>query len=219
MVCVTATCSPISVLILLTSSTIIEDIQDMHKAGLATVSYFYFDFRDSAKRNVHGLLSSLLVQLCAQSNSFYEAISDLYSTHNRGSRQPNYQALMQCLKKMFEFPGQGPVFVIIDALDECPNSSDLTSPRGQVLQIVEELVNLHLPHLYLCLTSRPEEDIRNVLESLTARSVSLHGESGHNQDILNYVSHVVHSHPKMGKWRTDNKELVIDALTQRGGGM
>ncbi|KAH9981709.1 hypothetical protein BJV74DRAFT_989335, partial [Russula compacta] len=44
-------------------SAIIQDIEDMRKAGLATMAYYYFDFRDVKKQNCYGLLSSLISQL------------------------------------------------------------------------------------------------------------------------------------------------------------
>ena len=202
-----------------TSSTIIQDIQHLREAGLATFAFFYFDFRDSSKRDTRSLLSSLLVQLCAQSDPFCEVLSALYSTHDRGSRQPSDDALKQCLKKMLEIPGQGPVYLIIDALDESPNSSGFPTSREQVLELVQELVDFHIPHLHLCVTSRPEVDIRATLESLAIYSVSLHEQVGQNRDIINYINSVVHSDPKMRKWREEDKKLVIDTLSRKAGGM
>ena len=203
----------------LTSSTIIQDIRHLREAGLATFSYFYFDFRDSSKRDARSLLSSLLVQLCAQSDPFREVLSALYSEHYQGSQQPSDEALKQCLKKMLEIPGQGPVYLIIDALDECPNSSGFPTSREQVLELVQELVDFRLPHLHLCITSRPEVDIRATLESLATHNVSLHEQVGQNQDIINYINSIVHSDPKMRKWREEDKKLVIDTLSRKAGGM
>jgi hypothetical protein len=60
---------------------------------------------------------------------------------------------------MLTLPGQGPIFIILDALDECPDSSGLLPPCSEVLQLVKELVDLHLHELYICATSRPEVDI------------------------------------------------------------
>jgi hypothetical protein len=57
--------------------------------------------------------------------------------------------------------------------------------REEVLELVEELVNLHVPNLRICVTSRPEADI---LCRLAFRSVSLRGENGQNQDIAEYKS-------------------------------
>jgi NACHT domain len=201
------------------SSTIIREVQDLHDAGLATFAYYYVDFRDASKRDTRSLLSSLLVQFCAQSDRFCEVLSDLYSKYDHGSRQPGDDVLLQCLKKMIELPEQGPLYLIIDALDECPNSSGFPTQREQALDILQELVNIRLPHLHLCVTSRPEIDIRAVLEPLAVHKISLHDESGQNQDIIDYINSVVRSDPKMRKWREEDKILVIDTLTLKAGGM
>jgi NACHT domain len=191
----------------------------LRNAGLATIAYFYFDFRDASKRDTRSLLSSVLVQICAQSDPFCEILADLYSKHDRGSRQPSVDALLQCLTEMLELPGQGPLYLIIDALDECPSSSGFPTQRERVLKVVQELVNVQLPSLHLCITSRPEIDIRAVLEPLAAHKISLHDESGQSQDIIDYIHSVVRSDLKMRKWREEDKILVIDTLTLKAGGM
>jgi NACHT domain len=201
------------------SSTIIQEVQDLHDAGLATFAYFYFDFRDASKRDTRSLLSSLLLQFCVQSDCFCEVLSALYSKFDHGSRQPSDDVLLQCLKKMIELPEQGPLYLIIDALDECPNSSGFPTPREQALNILQELVNIPLPCLHLCITSRPEIDIRAVLEPLAVYKISLHDESGQNQDIIDYIHSVVHSDRKMRKLREEDKQLVIEVLSERAGGM
>src|SRR5258708_13628205 len=88
---------------------------------------------------------------------------------------------------MLKAPGQAMVHIIIDALDECPSTTGMPSPREKVLKFVEELVDLHLPHLRICVTSRPEADIIPVLDPLAFRCVSLHGEDGQVQDIVEYI--------------------------------
>jgi NACHT domain len=201
------------------SSSIIQEVQDLHDAGLATFAYFYFDFRDFSKRDTRSLLSSLLLQFCAQSDRFCEVLSALYSKYDHGSRQPSDDVLLQSLKQMIELPEQGPLYLVIDALDECPNSSGFPTQREQALNILQELVNIPLPCLHLCITSRPEIDIRAVLEPLAVHKISLHNESGQSQDIIDYIHSVVLSDPKMRKWREEDKILVIDTLTLKAGGM
>jgi len=62
-------------------SAIIQDIEGMHAGGLATMAYYYFDFRDVKKQDCYGLLSSLLSQLSADSDSYSNILSRLYSDH------------------------------------------------------------------------------------------------------------------------------------------
>jgi NACHT domain-containing protein len=175
------------------SSTVIQDIQAMCKASNASLAYFYFNFRDANKQGLRDLLTSLLTQLSASSDPCCDILSDLYSTHDKGKNQPSDSMLADCLKKMVTLSDRRPIYLIIDALDESLNTSGILSPRETVLQLLKKLVDLSLVNLHICVTSRPEIDIRNVLESLTSCRVSLHDESGQKQDIANYVRSVVYS--------------------------
>ena len=134
---------------------------------------------------------------------------------------PVTSALMRCLKEMLTLPDQGPVYLILDALDECPNTSGIPSSREQVLDLVKDLVDLRLPSLHICVTSRPEVDIQDALESLASHSVSLHDESGQKKDIAEYIRSVVHSNSvrAMRRWRDEDKDLVIKTLSERADGM
>ena len=191
------------------------------EAGSAIMAYFYFDFKDLKKQNCRDLLLSLVSQLSNRSSPCCAILHRLYEAHDNGTRQPSDDGLRECLKRMLMLAGQRPIFIVLDALDECPVSSGLPPPRTEVLQIVKELVNLRLPGLYICATSRPEVDIRAVLEPLAFRSVSLHDESGQKEDIADYVRSVVNSSPStaMRRWRADDKNLVIETLTERADGM
>ena len=120
-------------------SAIIQDIERMHAAGLATMAYYYFDFRDVKKQDCYGLLSSLVSQLSADSNPCYNILSKLYTDNIRGTRKPDIDALKECLTEMLNLPGQGPIYIILDALDECPNFPGRPAAREEVLDFVDEL--------------------------------------------------------------------------------
>jgi len=191
----------------------------MRKSGLASLAFFYHDFRDDQKKERRGLLSSLLVQLCHQSDAYCDILTEFYLGHSNGSQYPSDSALVRCLMDVVRFPGQAPVYLIVDALDECSNSSSLPSPREKVLQLVEELIDSHLPDLRICATSRPEIDIKVLLEPLSFRSVSLHDECGQMEDIENYIKSVVTKDPRNRRWKAEDKQLVIDVLTKNADGM
>ena len=191
------------------------------ETGSAVIAYFYFDFKDLKKQTCRDLLLSLVSQLSTRSLISCAILHRIYEAHDKGTRQPSDDTLKECLKWMLTLVGQCSIFIILDALDECPISSGLPPPHSEVLQFVKELVNLRLPGLYICATSRPEVDIRAVLEPLAFRSVSLHDESGQKEDIADYVRNVVNSSPStaMRRWRADDKNLVIETLTERADGM
>jgi hypothetical protein len=191
----------------------------MHAAGLATMAYYYFDFRDVKKQDCYGLLSSLVSQLSAESDSCYNVLSKLSSDNSRGMHKPEVGALKKCLTDMLSLPGQGPIYIIIDALDECPNFPGTPSARESVLEFVEEIVNLKLPNVHLCVASRPELDIRLVLEPLTMLKISLHDEIGQKKDIIEYIDSIVRSDRNMRRWKEEDKQLVVDTLSGKADGM
>ena len=197
----------------------------LRDAGLAYVAYFYFDFRDKDKHTRHSLLLSLVNQLSARSESCCEILYRLYVAHDNGEQKPSDDALTRCLEEMLTILVPCATYIIIDALDESPNSSgtpsSLASSRAQVLGLVKELVGLHLRNLHICVTSRPEVDIKAALGPLASHSISLHDEIGQKNDISDYIKSVVHSgaDTMMKKWRADEKDLVIETLSERADGM
>jgi hypothetical protein len=203
----------------LASSTIVEDIDAMRKAGLASLAFFYCDFREDQKKDLRGLLSSLLVQLCHQSDSYCDVLSKFYSGHANGSRYPGDDELVECLMDLLKLPGHAPVYLIIDALDECSNTSSIPSPRSDVLNLIKELIKSEILNLRLCVTSRLEMDIKYALDSLIFRSVSLHDKRGQKRDIEEYITSVINADPRNNKWKADDKRLVIDVLTRKADGM
>jgi hypothetical protein len=191
----------------------------MHAAGLATMAYYYFDFRDVKKQDCYGLLSSLTSQLSVESDSCYNILSQLYLDSRRGTRKPDIDVLKDCMTDMLRLPGQGPIYIIVDALDECPNFPGRPSARDEVLELIEELVDLKLPNLHLCVASRPEIDIRTVLEPLTALKISLHDEGGQKEDIIKYIESAVRSDRNMRRLKEEDKRLVVDTLSHKADGM
>jgi len=191
----------------------------MQKSRLASLAIFYYDFREDRKKHVSGLLSSILFQLCDQSDSYYNILSDFYSTYRNGAQSPGDDELVQCLMDLLKRPGPRPVYLVIDALDECPSTSSLSSPREQLLSFLEDLVEAQLPNLRICVTSRPEVDIKAILEPLAFRSISLHDESGQKMDIIKYIESIVDTNTNMQNWNLEHKQLVVDVLTKKADGM
>ena len=202
------------------SSTIIQDIKPLCEAGEASMAYFYFDSRNVDKQGLRNLLSSLLTQLSARSSLYCDILFKLYSVRDN-RKGPSDSDLTKCLREMVTLPDQPPIYLIIDALDESPYTSEILSPRKRVLQLLQELVDLRVPNLHICVTSRPEIDIQDVISPLTSLRVSLHDESGQKNDIADYVRSIVYSNsePNMRRWKKEDKEFVIEVLSERADGM
>ena len=183
------------------------------------MAYYYFDFRDVKKQDCYGLLSSILSQLSAKSDSCYNILSKLYSDNSRDIGKPDIGTLKKCLVDMLSLPGQSKIYIIVDAVDECPNFPGTPSAREEVLQFVKETVDLKLPNVNLCVASRPEIDIRLVLEPLTTLKISLHEEIGQKEDIIEYINSIVRSDWGLRRWKEEDRRHVVDTLSSKADGM
>jgi hypothetical protein len=201
------------------SSAIIRDLDETSKLGLSSTAFYFFDFRDDAKQTLRGLLSSLLVQLCYQSGICYEILWDLYSTLREGSRSASDDELMKCLENMVTSQGQAPVHIVIDALDECSNTFGIPSKREIVLSALKNLFDLRYQSLRICITSRPESDIKEALTPFASQLLSLHDQDGQREDIKCYIISVVDRVATKKKWRPEDRQLVIDTLSNEADGM
>lgn len=79
-------------------NAIVQDVEAMRATGLATMTCFYFDFLDTKKQDRYGLLSSVLSQLSAESDSCRGVLSQLYSDNAGCTRKPTSRALTKFLK-------------------------------------------------------------------------------------------------------------------------
>jgi hypothetical protein len=203
------------------SSAIIEDLQNRREAKLALVTYYYFDYKDSSKRDIRGLLASLVFQLSGDSLCCWRVLYRLYTKCRDGLDQPSNAALAKCLEDMLKLPGQLPIFIILDALDECPNTTETPSAREKVLTFLDDLIGSQHVNLFIYVTSRPEQDVQSVFDPLTptSRRVTLHNEAGQKGDINKYLRSFVETDRAMRRWKHEDKELVIDTLLERANGM
>ena len=183
------------------------------------MAYFYFDFRDEKKKHRHNLIPSLLIQFAAQSIPCCDIISPVYSVHGHGKQPPSDDILTKCLHDVLSASTQHPIYIIMDGVDECPDTSGVRSPRAQVLSFIQELVELRLGNLHICIASRPEIDIRNRLEPLTSLRVSLHDQTGHQEDITKYIKSETELIAHDKRWRDHDRELVVETLSKKADGM
>jgi hypothetical protein len=191
----------------------------MRTAESVTMAYYHFDFREVDKQDQYGLLSSLVFQLSTESGSCRKVLSQLFFDHSSGAQKPTTSALTKCLKDMLNLPDHGPIYIIVDAFDECPDVSGNPSKREEVLRLVRELADLKLSNLHLCVASRPEIGIQKTFKPLNPLEINLHEETGQKEDIIEYIKFFVDTDEKMRSWKDKDKKLVVKMLSEKAGGM
>jgi hypothetical protein len=192
---------------------------ELQNARRATLAYFYFDFNDNKKTSFDNALCSLLTQLAAYSDSYRDKLPYVYERNDNGGYKPGTDEMITCLEEMLKLPDQVPIYIILDALDECSNTDKIPSARMRVLDLLKCLVNLRLSNLHVCVTSCLEHDIQTALE--TFRTISIQEQKGQREDINKYICDMVNANSDtlMGGWDIETKNMVVEVLSKKADGM
>jgi hypothetical protein len=196
------------------SSTIIEHLlQYCHDDTSMVMAYFYFDFNDTQKQDPELMLRSLLCQLLQSSVGIPKGVDALFSSCENGKRQPPLHMLLEVTRQAMQEFTQ--VYVILDALDEC-------TQRSELMDMLETVARWQLDNLHLLMTSRKERDIETCLESYVREedTVCLQRDVV-DQDIQRYVQQRLRDKKSLAKWTKDAaiSQEVEDALMRGAHGM
>ncbi len=168
---------------------------------------FYFDTNNSGQQTVKQLLSSLVIQVSCKAPDPHKTLHALWGSYANGNHLPSNAALLTdaLLPILGEFTQ--PVYIVLDALDEC-------SERDKLLDAVKHIVDAKLANLHILVTSRPEVPRGTHLVD-HAVSVSLKGHV--DLDIEAYVTEML---TKLdGDWPQERKDQIKCGLLERGQGM
>jgi ankyrin repeat domain-containing protein 50 len=140
----------------------------MHDSDPYTaIAYYYFSFSETSKQSTTSLLSSLIRQLCGHRPDTPQPLLDLNKYRDRNQRPD-----LETLKKTFQATAADfqRVYVVIDALDECPN---VDTERERLLDCLVSINGWGLPNLHMAFTSRNESDIQfKISPLLSPKSVA-----------------------------------------------
>ena len=144
-------------------STIIEHVKLLCTNDSGNrYAYFYFDFSDTQKQSVTGMLRSIIAQLSVP--ELPTEVDDLYKKCNHGQQQPGEENLVLTLLSLLKSSHR--TYLIIDALDEC-------SERRELLKITRRVIQTKSTHVNMLVTSREEQDIREGMQGVISDTISL----------------------------------------------
>jgi hypothetical protein len=178
------------------SSTIIEHLlQHCYDDTSMATAYFYFDFNDTQKQDPELMLRSLLCQLVQRSVVIPKGVDALFSSCENGQRKPSLHALLRVTKEAAQEFAH--VYVVLDALDEC-------AQRSELIDMLETVAGWQLDNLHLLMTSRKERDIERSLEEYIREedAVCLQRDVV-DQDIQRYVQQRLRVDKGLAKWNKD----------------
>lgn len=204
---------------ILGSSSVIHHLETLYCADPYTaVAYFFFSFSDSEKQNTENMLRSLIVQLCGRRPDTPKPLLDLHRFRDI-NHQPDLESLEAALGACAQDFNN--VYLVVDALDECPFAND---EREMLLNVLGRIVGSALSNLHVFCTSRPEPDIKAKLAPLFSRPRTkiidlLKRREEVDQDIITYIDQKIEQSSKFRSWPLKIKEEVKVTLTEKADGM
>lgn len=173
------------------------------------VAYFLFSFREEAKQKAFNLLSSVLAQLVMQTTTISDSLESFYQEHQHG--RPPKDGLFSEIKSFLH----DPIFIVVDALDECPDNGN---ERKSLCQILAELHKWEAQNLHILVTSRKEPDITAALSSIsTSEPISITEKV--KSDIHKYVSTQLATDAELKDYSTELKDKIQRVLVEKAKGM
>jgi len=193
------------------SSTIIEHLSDLCRNDTSKVlAYWYFNFRDKDedKQNVDNLLCSLIRQLSAGADALPQDVLKLRDEYKRASKRPGTDKLATVLKSIIGELGKD-VFIVMDALDECPENARERYFLVQIEQLAGKYENLHI-----LTTSRREADINNSLENVATAIINI--EHSVETDVRLFVRRRLEDEKRLKRWEAAVKIDIENKLVGTG---
>ncbi|KAK0641814.1 hypothetical protein B0T16DRAFT_461843 [Cercophora newfieldiana] len=190
------------------ASVIIDYLESCSTQDHAKIISFYFDYKQHVEQTPFKIAQTLLHQLLSTYEAVPSSIQELQRRITTTQYVPNWNDLKSALVSLCN-ESPGPVFVVIDALDECEESSN----REPVLELLRDLMD---SQARLLITSRPfPPDIDDLLGHCSQILVEASAS-----DIRAFVLEQITKSARMRKV-IDNKlrDQIVSKIEQTSGGM
>ncbi|KAK5690627.1 hypothetical protein LTR97_012183 [Elasticomyces elasticus] len=195
-------------------STIIEDLRSFCDGQAdRSLAYFYFTFSNQCKQSWDALLRALVLQL-SQGGPAVNALSTAFELSS--SNQPTTTLLETALKQILTelCADMRHVYIVIDALDECPDHPDA---RVAVYEALADLTN-SFAQLHVLFTSRWYPDIEHFVQNWRATASKI-SPAHVDTDIDSYVAHELETGIAFRGLEQRSKNLIATRLSENTAGM
>jgi hypothetical protein len=197
------------------SSTIVEDVQQhCRQAVNFGFAPFYFTFSDKGKQSYEALLRSLVAELGTQEPGLI-ILREKYDQRHKMQGGIDVQTLESTFLAVLA--AYDTVFVVLDALDECPDDYDAPLERSKLFGGLEYL-SKEASKLKILMTSRDTPDIRDCVVRLPAEKLPVQTRAVDN-DIHSYVTQQLIKPPYFTRLKPKSLDLIQTSITAKADGM
>lgn len=173
------------------------------------------------RKNRCNFLCSIISNVCSNRRDTPLALQEAYDQLNYGQQKPALSSFKHLLRTVLS--GFDCVFLVIDALDECPKSKN---QRCELLSLLHEIRNLNETSLRLLATSRKESDIIDLFTPPTisnnrdySRCIEVSIQGVHiEEDLEKYLGSRLRD-SRFSSWSNTFKEHVRKILSSLPSGM
>ena len=182
---------------------IINHLEQMFQLVSDTrIAFIYFNHKESPSAG--DLLGNILKQILQQQTDIPSAIRDIYSKHRKRISRPSFPEITDLL--VLEASKLSKLFVVIDALDECPTGPDT---KDKVLSQLRKLSALRL-----LVTSRPYVSVSPYFDFLRLDI------RAHQSDIERFIQARLEKSEHLKQYiDEDFKNTIVHGIIEKCAGM
>ncbi|KAJ7215570.1 ankyrin repeat-containing domain protein [Mycena pura] len=170
--------------------------------------FFYFDTNNPEQQTVTHLLCSLVTQLSIRSNPPDGKLGAMWTSHANGQKLlTDVELISDALLPLLKDFDQKPVYMVLDALDEC-------SDRPGLLRLISTVLDAKLLNVHILVTSRPE--VQAGRPELVKLAVSVSLEKCVDGDIELYLTEVLSNE---SGWIYEKRDQIKSGLLEHSNGM
>lgn len=159
----------------------------------------------------------MLADICSNLRHTPEAIQKSYDQNNYGQQTPTHDGQLAMLKEAVS--GFDHLYLVIDALDECPNKE---GEREKLLKVIESIHGWNSTSVHIMATSRKESDIADHFRGVNRINGPITEICAQNKDVQEDIKKYLRlrlEHKSFSRWKPGLKNEVRVSLAARADGM
>jgi hypothetical protein len=184
----------------------VEYLQKLYKDTDVAVAFIYCNYKEQVAQTARNLVASLLKQLVQNSRVTSDNIKSFYRDHQDAETHPTLDEFTKALRSELRLYSRA--FIIVDALDECPEHDEI---RGETrADLVEALRTLDTVNLML--TSRDMHSIAQQFHGTPRLEIR-----AHDHDVQKYIEGRITRVPR--RHLVGLKETIVSKIIEKADGM
>jgi hypothetical protein len=127
-------------------SIVVNHLKLFFKDENVAIVYIYCNYKERLAQTVTNLIASLLQQIVQDRSATPNLVESLYNLHNSQNTRPTLEEFLEVLNS--ELVTFFKIFIVIDAMDECPEDKETRANLMKALRSLAGTVNLMVTSRY-----------------------------------------------------------------------